>query len=156
MTILPKKKVSKEKTDGETSGGHYQLPHSPSSETRVSRRGNSPPRWSATNPREEIIASHDPGGGTFESHDNPTNHNKRRHRSSPHRHVRKHRHERHSERAGHSSGMHASPAGPVPVAPTDLDTDNNTGYNSEDEYIPQAQPENIEEVRILQTGIDLK
>ena len=118
MTILPKKKQGKEKTEGESSEhlahGHSHS-HAQSSETRVSRRNSPPPRWNSPTPsmpREDMRNSHDPGGrfDDFTPHEGSSTLNKRRHRSSPHRNVRKHRLDRHETRhdknsAGAGSGV---------------------------------------------------
>lgn len=132
MTILPKKKTTKEKNETETT--EHQKGHHPStSETRhekVNRARNSPTRWLPSTSREDKHSGHDPGG-SFEGHETQANHNKRRHRSSPHRSVRKHR--------GHGSST-ATATNPDPE-------DDEGGYNSEDEYNPPTFPDNTEEVR---------
>ena len=143
MTILPKKKQAKEKSETETVDhslthhSHHQ--HHPStSENRLAR--NSPTRWLPTSSREEKKQNHDPGGG-FDPHESGSSHNnlnKRRHRSSPHRnHSRKHR------------GAHSAsnvPHQPQPAVPPEYEeTENNSG----DEYVAPSHPENIEEVNKL-------
>ena len=168
MTILPKKKPSKE-TNETDSVDHSQshLPHghshghNSSSEVRVSRRTVSPPpRWNSPTPREEkLLGSHDPTSRYEEygSHESSLGgHNKRRHRSSPHRTTGRkhgHRHESkrtmassvsthsHSHRHGnHRSGQASTSSTTEPVA-EELD-----GYNSGDEYVPPKYPDNVEEV----------
>lgn len=142
MTILPKKKVTKEKNEAENVDKslthHSHSHHHPStSENRHAR--NSPTRWIPTPGREEKKQNHDPGGG-FDPHESASGHsnlNKRRHRSSPHRnHNRKHR--------GAHSGASAThpPPQAVPVTTDYEETENNSG----DEYVPPSHPENIEEL----------
>ena len=142
MTILPKKKVTKEKSETDnvdktlTHLNHSRLhPHPSTSENRlekVPRVRNSPTRWLPTPGREE--SAHDPGG-SFDSHENASDHNKRRHRSSPHRnHSRKHR-------GGHTAGVTAHTQTPAPAF-----EEEETRHNSDDEYVPPTFPENIEEV----------
>ena len=142
MTILPKKKVTKEKNEAEnvdknlTHHGHSH--HHPStSENRHAR--NSPTRWIPTPGREEKKQNHDPGG-VFDLHESASGHsnlNKRRHRSSPHRnHNRKHR-------GAHSGASATHP--PPPAVPVETEYDE-TENNSGDEYVPPSHPENIEEV----------
>lgn len=138
MTILPKKKVTKEKNETETVDHSLTLHshHHPStSENRLAR--NSPTRWLPTTGREEKKQNHDPGGG-FDSHESASSHNnlnKRRHRSSPHRnHSRKHR--------GAHSGANATHP-PQQTVSTEYEE---TGNNSGDEYVPPSHPENIEEL----------
>ena len=176
MTILPKKKQTKDKNEGEKTTDHQHSPHSPTSETRPgTRRPNSPPpRWNSPPPVElldERLPSHVDPGGIFEDytpHEGTSNHNKRRHRSSPHRNVRKHRHDRHERsnpsvtqwEMGHPSTLNvgASCSGHThrhssfrPVASTSTDRNaeleelNNEvaeeelgGYNSGDEYTGPA------------------
>ncbi|KAL4226557.1 OTU domain-containing protein 5 [Mactra antiquata] len=139
MTILPKKKVSKEKTDSENvdslphhSHGHSRH-HQSAGETRhdkVSRVRNSLPSVS----REDVHQIPDPGS-TYDQHESSSGHNKRRHRSSPHRnHTRKHR------------GGHA----PVVSSHSSQQTvgyeEDETRHNSDDEYVSPTHPENIEEL----------
>ncbi|XP_077994967.1 OTU domain-containing protein 5-B-like [Glandiceps talaboti] len=99
MTILPKKKVSKEKNDTEVAENRSH-PHASShsqSDPRTRAGRNSPPRWPLTSSREEGPPPHE-SRTNYERHDNlggasgGTSH-KRRHRasSSPHRGGRKHR-----------------------------------------------------------------
>lgn len=138
MTILPKKKVTKEKAEGDNVDHHNRLhPHQSTSENRhekVARVRNSPTRWLPTPGREE--AAHDPGGA-YDPHESTSGHNKRRHRSSPHRnHSRKHR-------GGHVSTV-ASHTPPQASAFEEEEA----RQNSDDEYVPPTYPENVEEVRI--------
>ncbi|KAK6176369.1 hypothetical protein SNE40_014669 [Patella caerulea] len=158
MTILPKKKATKDKTDSDKSehaGGHshshnHQHPHShnhshyhhnTASEVRhdkPARGRTSPTRWLPNAPREEL-PTHDPGGTNHETCTaSISNHNinKRRHRSSPHRTNRKHR--------GHStpSQPHSPCAGPSNELENEC-----SGYNSGDEYIaPPPRSDNEEEL----------
>ena len=162
MTILPKKKPTKEKNEPETQTDHT-VPHTSGNDpTRVARRTSSPPRWIQSGSREERLASHEPGGRRYQeeygSHDGGANHNKRRHRSSPHRSVRKHRHDRPScSGTGRSTPPStARSSGPPSPATSerghDMEEEMNTGYNSEDEYGEVKHPENVEEVRSLWNG----
>ena len=144
MTILPKKKATKEKNEAENvdhslnlhnhSHSHH---HTSTSENRLAR--NSPTRWLPTTSREEKKQNHDPGGG-FDPHESASGHNnlnKRRHRSSPHRnHSRKHR--------GAHSGANVAHPPQQTVSAEYEETENNSG----DEYVPPSHPENIEEVII--------
>ncbi|KAK3101139.1 hypothetical protein FSP39_001235 [Pinctada imbricata] len=147
MTILPKKKPTKDKNEGESNehqmghSGHSHQHHQSATDSRhekATRSRNSPTRWLPSTTREEKLASHDPGG-SFEGHEGATSQHKRRHRSSPHRnHVRKHR--------GHVQTPHTSAAPPSP--PVDYGATNTeyeeTGYNSEDEYVaPPSRPDNV-------------
>ena len=87
MTILPKKKVTKDKTDD-----NRDAPRSPNGEAQRNghrRQANSPPRWNHHGSVSDD-RSMDPGGRYEEKH-HETSH-KRRHRLSPHRTVRKQRH----------------------------------------------------------------
>lgn len=103
MTILPKKKPSKEKSEAGEDPQHSP-PHQGSASGQGSSRGGpSPPaRWGSPPPQvdhlreERVLPNHVDPGGIFEeysTHEGASN--KRRHRSSPHRNVRKHRHDRH-------------------------------------------------------------
>ena len=162
MTILPKKKISKDKNDPENnehhhshghSGGHSHPSHGhalslqhvhghyhhPSTvETRLDKsvRGrSSPTRWGPSTSREEKLHSA-PTPFDFDSHDASGNH-KRRHRPSPHRTVRKHR-------SGHSS--HSSSGQPSPETGVyDIEEDR---YNSEDEHVASTDNPVSEEVWI--------
>ncbi|XP_070559838.1 OTU domain-containing protein 5-like [Ptychodera flava] len=99
MTILPKKKASKEKSDpdvAENRAHSHGSSHSQSDpRTRAGR--NSPPRWPLSSSREEGLSPHE-SRNNYERHENiegssgGTSH-KRRHRasSSPLRGGRKHR-----------------------------------------------------------------
>lgn len=140
MTILPKKKVSKEKNDGENVD--HSLPHhthshprhhQTSGETRhdkVARVRNTLPAV----PRDDVHQITDPGS-TYDQHETSTGHNKRRHRSSPHRnHTRKHR------------GGHAPVASAHSTQQSVSYEEDEVRHNSDDEYVPPTHPENIEEV----------
>ena len=164
MTILPKKKVQKDKTDSEeaapspTGEGRVVVPHS-------SRRQGSPPppRWNSPTPVDDRITIQDPGG-RFEEPGT----SKRRHRSSPHRTGRKHRH---SERPAHHStrqawgeatqsassshtNAHRSFRTPATTSQERVEPVEEGGYNSGDEYvpappIPSSNSQNLEEVSFL-------
>lgn len=140
MTILPKKKVTKEKTEPDNveslpHHNHSRLhPHQSTTENRhekAARVRNSPTRWLPTPGREE--AAHDPGG-SYDPHESTSGHNKKRHRSSPHRHhSRKHR-------GGHTGAVATPPQ-------TQTFEEEESRRNSDDEYVPPTFPENIEEVK---------
>ncbi|KAH3880363.1 OTU domain-containing protein 5-B-like [Dreissena polymorpha] len=147
MTILPKKTVSKNKN--ETDNVDKNLPHHPrhhshatTSETRHEkpvRVINSPTRWLPT-PGREDAAHVDPG--PYEGHEASSSHNKRRHRTSPHRnHPRKHRgaHTAHSSTVVTHMATHTAPKN-VPIE------EEETRRNSDDEYVPPAPSENLEEL----------
>ncbi|KAJ8301676.1 hypothetical protein KUTeg_020663 [Tegillarca granosa] len=134
MTILPKKKTTKDKNDPESTDHTHHPSTSDSRHEKVNRSRNSPTRWLPTTSREEKITGHDPGGN-FDGLETPANHNKRRHRSSPHRGVRKHR--------GHSSSSSHTSMSSATAAATEYDE---TGYNSEDEYTCPSYPDNIDEL----------
>ena len=166
MTILPKKKQTKEKNES-TSSEHphgHQLPHSPPGvdqrhDSRVAnRRPSSPPqRWGSPTAREDpcLGGGHDPGGLFDEQ--GASGHNKRRHRSSPHRNIRKHRvwDSGHPSTSGHAH-RHSNYPTEIPSTSEELDEDdpslteeNLDGYNSGDEYGPPTQdrvPDNVEQV----------
>ena len=165
MTILPKKKQTKEKNDSESVSDPHSSGHSSTNDpSRATRRTTSPPRWIPPNSREDRLPGHESANRRYQedygSHDGGANHNKRRHRSSPHRSFRKHRHDRGPDRPSAGSGRASPPsqAGgsqrntgsppvqPSAVAPTDDAMEEGTGYNSEDEYGEVKHPENIEEV----------
>ncbi|KAL5014916.1 hypothetical protein ScPMuIL_009186 [Solemya velum] len=125
MTILPKKKPSKDKNDPETSDHSHGHSHHQPSEGRhekASRSRNSPTRWLPTTQRDDKLANHDPGGTSDKCN---SSHNKRRHRSSPHRNSRKYR--------GHVSATHSSHS----ATATSKDFEENE-YNSGDEYNPPS------------------
>lgn len=143
MTILPKKKVTKEKNENENVD--HNIPHhshsrhhpstSDSRHDKVARARTALPAGS----REDVHPSHDPGN-TYDPLESNSGHNKRRHRSSPHRnHSRKHR-------GGHSA--HTHPPVPTPNNPQQNVSyeDDDVRHNSDDEHVPPAHPENIEEV----------
>ena len=151
MTILPKKKQTKEKNEGEVADhSHSQLPAA-NENVRVAR---SRIGHIASGSREDRLTTHDPGG-LYDNTSATHNHNKRRHRSSPHRSARKHRHDRHErERATHCSSPNTREhprSGPVSpeTSQLDLDDDMQSGYNSEDEYVPPPHPDNLEEVNLV-------
>ncbi|XP_064633331.1 OTU domain-containing protein 5-B-like isoform X2 [Lineus longissimus] len=166
MTILPKKKVSKEKNEKETQelpphpphhASHTHSTHPPGPvETRhervphVPRSRTSPPRWGVTPPIDDSGQFED-----YENHESATtsSHNKRRHRSSPHRNVRKHR--THSSALGSAAAAATLGAAP-PVASTsttedvdmvELEGQSQSGQNSEDEYdFPAYSEQDYEEL----------
>ena len=161
MTILPKKKTGKEKTETESrpSGEHSHLTHAQSSETRVSRR-NSPPRWTSPAARDDVrTGTHDPGPryDEYSTHESSSGHNKRRHRSSPHRTVRKHRHDYDRQTSGRESKTGVPPPGasvshPHPAHP--LPHSQHTAHTHRHSYEPttyisttgsaSTQPEAVE------------
>ena len=146
MTILPKKKVGKEK--GESESVDKNLPHHPRHHSHPvasdSRHDKSTRVRSALPaPGREDPAHIDPGTYDTHGHEGPSalGHNKRRHRSSPHRnHPRKHR-------GGHVSS-HVSIASVPTHSPQQGVSyeEEETRRNSDDEYVPPQHPENIEEV----------
>lgn len=158
MTILPKKKSSKDKND-ETGSDHNSKSslghsvHAHTSHSRVGRARNSPPRWPSHGYREEKRTQHDPGP-SYETVDAPSC-QKRRHRTSPHHHVRKQR---------------SSAAVTVPYEQTldtfnfveqneELQRDNEidvSGYNSGDEYVPPPINAEEEEEQEKSFEMDLK
>lgn len=149
MTILPKKKTSKEKNDSDNTEHSHGHSHTHSSTKANDTRGRSrysPPRWNHSNPRDESLTAHDPGGTyeDYETHEGGPSHSKRRHRSPPHtlphRSVRKHR-ERVEPRTLHNYQIEGASATPAPETVEEL----RTGYNSEDEY-DQPATENLDEV----------
>lgn len=166
MTIKPKKKVTKDKTDSETPDSHTTVGHglghqhgiyhhTSSSENRLekpARVRTSPTRWiPCTSGRDELAHSHPSltqnlsANATYEfdGHDSSSNH-KRRHRSSPHRTVRKHR--IHATNVLPSSGNVAGNANSLAPLSNSVD-DCSEEYNSEEEHSqPPAVPENIAEV----------
>ena len=91
------------------------------------------------------------------------NHNKRRHRSSPHRTIRKHRqtcaagpshsHTRSSLASTSAPRPPCSPPNPQQPEQSEgtqeAEGELEAGYNSGDEYVPPKHPENIQEVRKL-------
>ena len=91
MTILPKKKPVKDK-DGETS---ELSPHSPPTVEVSNRAINTRSRPGTTSPTRWLQRQNETPYDDYENHPT-TSHNKRRHRSSPHRTVRKHRGECHN------------------------------------------------------------
>lgn len=141
MTILPKKKTTKDKNDPESTDHTHHPSTSDSRHEKVNRSRNSPTRWLPSTSREEKITGHDPGGN-FDGLETPANHNKRRHRSSPHRGVRKHR--------GHSSSTSHTSINSATAATSEYDE---TGYNSEDEYTCPSYPDNIDEVLMISINL---
>lgn len=162
MTILPKKKTTKDKNDPENTDHSHHPSSNESRHEKVGRSRNSPTRWLPASTSFED--KRDSGGSSYDGHDNNPNHNKRRHRSSPHRNVRKHRHD---PRGGHhppsSSSSHVVVGGSVvPGAgsvgvgvagsgspPSEYDSMNG-GYNSEDEHATPGRQfqDNTDEVRV--------
>ncbi|XP_060599836.1 OTU domain-containing protein 5-B-like [Ruditapes philippinarum] len=145
MTILPKKKVTKEKNESEnvdhTLPHHNHSRHHPSTSDsrhdKVARARNALP----ASTREDVHPSHDPGN-TYDPLESTSGHNKRRHRSSPHRnHSRKHR-------GGHTHSAHTHTPVPTPNNPQQNVSyeDDDVRHNSDDEHVPPAHPENIEDV----------
>ena len=144
MTILPKKKSSKEKSESEPTDHSHSHSHGHSSTSEGRTRRSSPNRWLPQGAsRNDRLVAHDPGGRYEEynhhNHDVPsTSHaHKRRHRSSPHRSVRKHRHERapvaNNGNVGHSSPTHGHGRATNSPSPSQCEVSYD-GYNSGDEY----------------------
>lgn len=154
MTIKPKKKAQKDKTEGDT-GDHP--PRSPTGESlgHVNRRTTSPPpRWNSPSPRDDRLAAHDPSARYEAAHESSSGY-KRRHRSSPHRNTRKHRHDRHdrttwenscSSTAGPRLSRPLVPASRLPIVPS---TSNEEEHNSGDEYTAPALPEDGSQVSLF-------
>jgi len=183
MTILPKKKQPKDKSDsdsasergphsptggvqgdGRTAPRHAGLPGSPSSV---------PPRWGSPPPVDPV---HDPGPCRYEDTSvgvGALGTNKRRlrdrDRSPPsHRNSRKQRHDGGAGVRGgcsgtscmastsgtHSyarlSGLRGAAAGPAVsdarACSSQMASEEHSGYNSEDETVPQLRDPNLEEV----------
>lgn len=140
MTILPKKKVTKEKGDGENVDHthHHSRHHQATSETRHEKVARARNTKSAAG-REDVLSNHDPGS-TYDPLEASAGHNKRRHRSSPHRnHSRKHR-GAHSAVAAPHPEYHPPPATAAPYEEEEV------RHNSDDEHVPPSHPENIEDV----------
>ncbi len=166
MTILPKKKQTKDKSEAGTSSADphhgHSLPHashaplshtSSSTESRLdthragaARRPTSPPQgWGSPPPVEDLgLPGHEGLSSRFEEfpYEPGSGHNKRRHRSSPHRNTRKHRWDGH--RHGHRHER-PSTSKDMPAANPEFE-DLTPGYNSEDECGPIEVPEDIDEV----------
>ncbi|GIY59449.1 OTU domain-containing protein 5 [Caerostris darwini] len=118
MTILPKKKTTQQKTEGEKpadsanhnytadSHGHASHPPEGGRERFNFSTRTSPPAWPLHTSREEKRPAHSSGLGFDEyvNSESGPSHSKRRHQTSPHRNVRKARtHSNHSLRGGGSS-----------------------------------------------------
>lgn len=157
MTILPKKKTTQQKAEGENpadSSNHtYTETHSHQAHSTESRERfnftsrTSPPTWPLHSSREEKRPAHSSSSGFDEyvNSDCGPSHSKRRHQTSPHRSVRKAR--THSHRSGTSSITYPIP-GPsqVPLSTIQERQASNSqvkapesqedpsGYNSGDEY----------------------
>lgn len=176
MTILPKKKPSKDKSEAE----NVERPLSPGGPAEGrggARRPSSPggpPRWSSPPPvdHDRGPAGHEPPGRYEETASGSGNKRRLRHRSPPHGVARKQRHE--SARtgalcAGATAGIaHARLSGirqaTTSAAPPDQRTNATShvavvgqalapeeeracsGYNSEDECTPRPCDQNVEEV----------
>ncbi|XP_064486928.1 OTU domain-containing protein 5-B-like [Ornithodoros turicata] len=154
MTILPTKKSSQQKNEGDGSdpnayhGDRHSHSNHPSENYNFQNR-NSPPRWSNTNSREEKRPAHPPGSNfdEFDNVDGGPTHSKRRHRASPHRSLRKTHNHSHSH-LGHGhrstgvvpnfSNPSTSQGNSSPVAERPgnavAENDDPSGYNSGDEY----------------------
>lgn len=162
MTILPKKKTTQQKSEGEkpadstnhsyTGENHGHQTHSQEGRERFNFASRtSPPTWPLHTSREEKRPAHSSSSGFDEyvNSDCGPSHSKRRHQTSPHRSVRKARtHSNHSHRSGNSSITYPIP-GPSQVtlstvqerqtsnsqvkAP-ELQEEDPSGYNSGDEY----------------------
>ena len=140
MTILPKKKPTKDKNETETTD-HSSMGHPHTStdnrHDKSNRGRNSPTRWLPSTSRDELLTGQDPGG-SYEGFDG-SNGNKRRHRSSPHRSVRKHRLHNHQRSTTHTASSSAA---------SNEYEETLTGQNSDDEYVPPKCPDNIDELEI--------
>lgn len=172
MTILPTKKASQQKNEGDGSdpNAYHGDRHGHSNHTSEGynfQSRNSPPRWSSAGSRDEKRPAHPPGS-TFDEFDNidggPT-HSKRRHRASPHRSLRKthnhsHSHLGHNHRSANVvpnfSNPSTSQGSSSPVAEragnSVAEKDDPSGYNSGDEYDKRSElwtPEEYQEREYL-------
>ncbi|XP_067144265.1 OTU domain-containing protein 5-B isoform X1 [Centruroides vittatus] len=160
MTILPKKKTTQSKNEGENTDPnhsyhgdrHGHQPHPPESRERFNF---SPQTWPPATPRDEKRPSHATSTNfdDYETTDSGPSHSKRRHRASPHRSIRKnhpHVHSNHvvhrtnnqtnftnpsTSQSGHSPSQDR-PNSAMQVKTTEDDGVNGgpSGYNSGDEY----------------------
>ncbi|XP_054719585.1 OTU domain-containing protein 5-A-like [Uloborus diversus] len=175
MTILPKKKTTQQKAEGESAAdttnhsysteniGHQSLASETRERFNFSSR-TSPPAWPLHSSREEKRPSHsaNPGFDEYFNSDSGPSHSKRRHQTSPHRSVRKARtHSNHSLRSGGPPITYPS-AGPsqVQVSLSNIQERQNnnqgktperkeedpSGYNSGDEYDRSWSTMNEEEL----------
>lgn len=159
MTILPKKKQSKEKNDSETQEhplghshtvhGHHPSQNDPRHD-RHGRSRTSPPLWHATPARDDKMTACDPGGGFEAGNDSSANHNKRRHRSSPHRNVRKHRGHGSTSHAAHTPVKGSVGGAAVPLPGQTEYEGPEADYNSGDEHHgpPDSRGTDVGEVRV--------
>ncbi|WAR26835.1 OTUD5-like protein [Mya arenaria] len=145
MTILPKKKVTKDKNESDNVDkglSHHPRHHPSGTENRhekPARVRNSPTRWLPT-PGREDAAHVDPG--PYDAHDSAAGHNKRRHRSSPHRnHPRKHR----GAHSGHAS-IAPAVAAHSPQQGVSYEEEEPT-RNSDDEYLEKWFETSLKEKR---------
>ncbi|XP_014675094.1 PREDICTED: LOW QUALITY PROTEIN: OTU domain-containing protein 5-like [Priapulus caudatus] len=155
MTILPKKKTSKEKNDGEnvadhtnkSSLGHRDPTHPVHG--RTSRARNSPPHWPPHGYREEQRTPHDPGPSVepVDRLEGPAPQNKRRHLVSPHRHhARKHRSTAQPVAGPYEQSFQIVKEPSAVEIERELEIDV-SGYNSGDEYaLPAIDMEEEEEL----------
>ncbi|XP_065305678.1 OTU domain-containing protein 5-B-like isoform X1 [Dermacentor albipictus] len=142
MTILPTKKSSQSKSEGDGSDPspfhgdrHGHSGHSAEQYNFANR--NSPPRWAAPNAssRDEKRPAHATASGfdEFDAVDGGPSHSKRRHRASPHRSLRKAHHRSAGVVVKPSTSQGAnSPAGED--AASGREDADPSGYNSGDEY----------------------
>lgn len=162
MTILPKKKNSQQKTEGENSDpsnhsyhgdrhGHQSHPQEGRERFNFTAR-SSPPTWTSHSSREEKRPAHSSNSNfeDYEGADGGPSHSKRRHRASPHRSSRKtHSHTGHNLRSNNSQnfsnpgpspsqGSHSSAQSQERRSSAQNNQDNReedpSGYNSGDEY----------------------
>ncbi|XP_037582940.1 OTU domain-containing protein 5-B isoform X2 [Dermacentor silvarum] len=142
MTILPTKKSSQSKSEGDGSDPssfhgdrHGHSGHSAEQYNFANR--NSPPRWAAPNAssRDEKRPAHATASGfdEFDAVDGGPSHSKRRHRASPHRSLRKAHHRSAGIVVKPSTSQGAnSPA--VEDSASGREDADPSGYNSGDEY----------------------
>lgn len=145
MTILPTKKSSQAKSEGDGSDPssfhgdrHGHSGHSAEQYNFATR--NSPPRWAAPNAssRDEKRPAHATASGFDDAVDGGPSHSKRRHRASPHRTLRKTHHRsaavvvtNFAAKPSTSQGANSPAAEDASSASEDADP---SGYNSGDEY----------------------
>lgn len=138
MTILPTKKSSQSKTEGDGSDSSSfhgdRHGHSGAEPYNFANR-NSPPRWAASNAssRDEKRPAHATATGFDDAVDGGPSHSKRRHRASPHRSLRKVHHRSAGIVVKPSTSQGAnSPA--VEDSASGREDSDPSGYNSGDEY----------------------
>lgn len=163
MTILPTKKSSQAKSEGDGSDPssfhgdrHGHSGHSAEQYNFATR--NSPPRWAAPNAssRDEKRPAHATASGFDDAVDGGPSHSKRRHRASPHRTLRKTHHRsaavvvtNFAAKPSTSQGANSPAAEDASSASEDADP---SGYNSGDEYDKPPElwtPEEFKEASVL-------